>query len=171
MTRVLFITMALFLAFIGAALFITADAMTEALSAAVFIAAGLGIYRWGSAAWRVYFRGALTTESWGILGIVLFLFAEASSRVYTVAYINLDRPEYLQLLHISPFIVYAKLIALGLFIAATKFEGEKPTKLGTFAAAAVAFFGLMLTTIGPLVGAKVAAFIAGLCKALWVFPH
>lgn len=165
MKPVFWLTAALIAVFVAISLFVPSDTMNEALRAGVFVAACWGIMRWGPAAWRVYFRGAQTTESWGILGIALFLSAEAAQSVYAVVYLNLDRPEWMQLLHVSPFLVYVKLIALSLFIAATRFPGEKPSKVGTVGAALLAFLGLMLTATGPKIGAIVARWLEAMALA------
>ncbi len=136
------------------ALLIPPDSMTEILSAGLLIACGFGIYRWGAAAFRGIRDGARTKESWGILAIVLLLGAMAAQRIYSVVYLNLDRPVWMQQLHISPFIVYVMLIAVVLFSASTTFPGERPTRMGGVAAAVIAFVGVLGSHLGPLALSK-----------------
>lgn len=154
MKRSLTLTALLLAMFFAAALFIPADTMKEPLSAAVFILAGIAVMRWGPAGWRLYFSGASTAPSWGILGVVLFMVAEAAANLYTLIFLTLDRPDYMQVLHVSPFISYVKLVAMGLFIAATNFEGERPSRVGAAAGATLAAFGLLLTALGPIAAAR-----------------
>lgn len=145
------------LAFVLPAFFIEPDSMTEFLSAGLFIACGFGIYRWGAAAGRVFAKGSRTRESWGILAVVGLLGALAAQRVYSVAYIQMGRPEWMQLLHISPFITYVMLISVVLFILATTFEGERPSPLGGIAAAIIAFVGVLASHFGPMLLTKLGA--------------
>jgi hypothetical protein len=160
MIRAVAITLASIVAFVGVALFVPADAMTETLSVAVLIAAAWGLTRWGMAAVRAYARGARTVEEQGVIGIVLLLLAIIAQRVYSFLYLQFDRPEAWQALHISPFIVYTSLIALVLFIAATRYEGERPTGIGGFAAAAIAFLAVMFSSIGPFIVSKLGAIVS-----------
>jgi hypothetical protein len=145
------------------ALFIKPDDMTEILSAGLFIACLVGLWRWGPAAVRAIVSGSKTQESWGIIGVCGLLLALAMQRVYSVAYLNLDRPEWMQVLHISPFITYMMLVSVVLFISATTFPGEKPTGLGGIAAAFIAFVGVMVSHFGPLI----AKSIGGLWQAIY----
>jgi hypothetical protein len=137
------------------ALLIPPDDMTEILSAGLFIACLFGIWRWGPAAVRAIMDGAKTRESWGIIAIVGLLSALAMQRVYSVVFINLERPVWMTTLHISPFITYLMMIAVVLFISATTFPGEKPTKLGGVAAAFIAFVGVVASHLGPSLLGKV----------------
>lgn len=150
MLRPILITLGLIAGFVLCSLFIVADTLTEILSAGVFIASCFGLWRWMPAAWRNYREGAATETAWGLIGIVVLLLALAAQRVYSVVYIQLDRPEAFQLLHVSPFITYMVLVALILFIAATKFPGEKPTRLSGSIAAIITFVGVLLSAAGPL---------------------
>jgi hypothetical protein len=148
------------------ALFIDPDNMTEILSAGLFIACLVGIWRWGPAAVRVALSGAKTRESWGIIAVVGLLFSLAVQRVYSVVFINFDRPEWLTTLHISPFITYMMMIAVVLFISATTFPGEKPTRLGGIAAAIIAFVGVLASHFGPMVLAKLGGLWQAVFRAL-----
>lgn len=165
MTKSLGIAFVCLLIFVAISLFIPPDNMTEVLSAGVTVAAGYGLYRWGPAALRAFARGAKTAEEQGVIGVTLLLASIIAMRIYSVVYINLGRPEYLQLLHISPFIVYVTLIALILFIAATRYEGEKPTRLGSVAAALVAFMAVGFSSLGPFIASKLGAIISLIAHA------
>lgn len=168
MTKPILIVLCLIAIFTVAAFFIPADGMTQILSGGILIAAIVGVWRWGGAAVRVFVRGARNEESWGILGIVTLLGAIIASRVYSIIYIGLDRPEAFLTLYINPFIQYSTLIALSLFIVATRFSDERPNKLGSGLTALIAFFGVLLTAGGPLFVKSISAFIASVLKMLAV---
>lgn len=172
MVKPTLIALGLLAAFILSAIFVPADPLTEILSAGVFIASCFGLWRWTPAAWRNFASGANTETAWGLIGVVVLLLALAIQRVYSVFYIALDRPEALTVLHVSPFITYLVLIALVLFIAATKFQGEHPTKITGLLAAVIAFFGVLLSSALPYFVAKFVALGAVLAKiGVIVIPH
>lgn len=140
-------------------LILPADPLLEIISAGIFVAAVIGIWRWGPAAFRVYFPRKDKPKpdretSLGLLGLVLWLFSEAGKRVYAVYYIQLDRPEWMQVLHISAGLNAITLIGLVLVIAATRWPGEKPSKLPGAMASIVAFFGVLLSAALPYFAAK-----------------
>lgn len=160
------VTLGALLAFIATALFVDPDTMTEVLSIAVLFAAAWGLVRWGAAAGRAYVRGASTVEEQGVIGIVLLLFSIIVSRVYSVTYLALDRPLYLQVLHIAPFLVYMTFVALILFISATRYEGERPTRLGGAIAGIIAFIAVMFSPLWPIIVAKLGALVSILLRAI-----
>lgn len=172
MIRSSLITLSIFVVFIVTAFFFPPDAMNEVLSAAVFVAASFGIYRWGGAAWRVFASGARTEESWGILGLVIILIAEALRRVYSVFYLYMDRPDWMNELHIAPGLTAGTLIGIFLLVIATRFAGEKPSNLPGVLAAVIATFGVLMSTALPYFVAKMAALYTVLSKiGVVIIPH
>lgn len=169
MARPILVSLGLIAIFVLTALFIPADPMTEILSAGVFIASCFGLWRWAPAAWRNFISGARTETAWGLIGVVVLLTALAVQRAYSVLYIALDRPDSFTLLHVSPFITYMVLVALVLFIAATKFQDERPTRITGVIAAGIAFFGVLLSAAGPMVVAKLSVIGTALTKVFLVF--
>lgn len=160
------ITLVLLLAFALTSLLIPADTLTEMLSVAVLIAAFWGLARWGGAGLRAYMRGAETVEAQGVLGVTLLLLAIIAQRVYSFLYLRFERPEIWQTLHILPFIAYVSLIALVLFINATKYPGEHSTPLTGTAVAVITFLAVMLSSIGPIIVAKLGAIMTWLLARL-----
>lgn len=172
MTRSLLITASIFLAFVSIAFFVPPDPMNEVLSAAVFVAAAFGMYRWAPAALRVFASGARTEESWGILGLVIILLTEALRRVYSVFYLQLNRPDWMDALHIAPGLTASTLVGIFLLVLATKFDGEKPSKLPGTLAAVIAFLGVMLSSALPYFIAKFILIWTAIGKLGVIFlPH
>lgn len=157
MIRAPLITVAGVTAFVVPAFFIDADTMNETLSAGLLIAAAFGVVRWGAAAWRVYWRGAVEERDWGILAIVGLLISLAAQRVLAVITINLDRPVWLRELHLSPFLTYSLLVCCVLLIAATRFDGEKPSRMDNVTAGLIAFLGVLMSAAGPYIISKLSA--------------
>ncbi len=168
MIRPILVTIAAIVLFLVSAVFIDPDTMNEGLSVAVGFAAAWGLVRWSGAAVRAYARGARTVEEQGVIGMVLLLGAIIAGRVYTATYLWLERPDAWQLLHISAFITYAFLGALMLFISATRFEGERPTRLGGIAATVIAFLAVFLSPMWPIIVAKAGGLLTVIVRLVTV---
>lgn len=153
------ITLSAIAIFVFFTFFIAVDTLTQILSGAVFVAAGVAVFRWGGAAVRVFLRGSKTEESWGILGLVLVLTAEAGRRVFSVVYLQLGRPVWMQVVPITPFLIYMTLAGIVLIVLATKLDGARPSQLPTFLLALLAFTGLMLSSVGTVIIGKLSALI------------
>lgn len=166
MTKPLLVTLGAILVFIGTSLFIDSDTMNEILSVAVVFAAGWGLVRWGGASVRAFLRGGSTVEEQGVIGVVLLLSSIIASRVYTSIYLWLGRPPAWQTLHISAFITYATLGSLILFISATRYAGERPTRLGGIAATVIAFLAVLVSPLWPILIAKLGALLSVLLRVV-----
>lgn len=103
-------------------LFFTPDQLSDATVIVMTAACVAGLWRWGPAGWRVFWRGAKRTEDWGILGLCLVLVSILSGRLYGLVYRQLGRPEWMLESYWSPFFLYMLLCAVTLLVAATKAE-------------------------------------------------
>lgn len=149
--------------------FIPPDPLTEGLSAAIFIAAAIGITRWGPAAWRVYFPpkndAQDSTTSLGILGLVLWLISESLRRIYSIIVIQMHRPDWVSEVHVSSALNAVVFVGICLVILATRFEGEKPSRMSGIAMAVITFTGVMLSALGPwIIGHLITPIIGFLGK-------
>lgn len=163
------LTVGLILLFILLALFISADVMVSILSAGIFIAAAIGVARWGPAAWRVYFPSkAYPTPDketrYGVLGLVLWLLSEGGKRIYSVTVIGLSRPDWVNDLYISAFLNGLTFAGLVLVIMATAFPDEKPARVPPTILALLAFLGVLISYALPMVIAKLVMVAAALAK-------
>lgn len=157
MTKSVVWTIILVGGFVFLSFFFDADLMREWVSGAVFVGAGLGFYRWFGGAFHVYAAGIDTERRRGVFGLELFLLGEGLTQIYAVAFLNLDRPVWMQVLHLSAFFTFIKLIGLYFLITATRFGDERPLKIGGAAAAIIAFFGVIFTVGGPWLMSKAGA--------------
>lgn len=162
MTRTIAVSLAILAAFWIPASFLASDAMTNILRPALFIASAYGIVRWGDAAFRVYFDRAGERSSLGILGIVLTLAGIALASVYSVVFIALERPIWLREMQISNFLTFVTFIGVCLFTVSSRYEGERPTRLSGIAAACIAGFGVLFSSLGPLVISKIVAILSAI---------
>lgn len=157
------ITVGLILLFIILSLFISADVLVSILSAGIFVAAAVGVARWGPAAWRVYFpvRGLPPPDRetrYGVLGLVLWLLSEGGKRIYSVTVIGLSRPDWVNDLYISAFLNGMTFAGLVLVIMATSFPDEKPAKVPPTVLALLAFLGVLISYALPTIIAKLILF-------------
>lgn len=106
--------------------FFTADQMSDATATVMAILCALGLWRWGPAGWRVFWKGARRTEDWGILAVCLLLLAILTGRIYGIIYRQLDRPDWLTESYWGPFFLYMLLGAVALIVAATKDDPPHP---------------------------------------------
>lgn len=149
--------------FVLTSVFVDPDTLNEVLSAALFIACGVGVLRWGPASWRVFWSTERPSmAAVGVMAMVLWLTGTMLGRIYTVLYLNLGRPVWMQVLHISPAITFIILCAVLLFIAVTRFDGEKPTRLGGVATGLFTLIGVLFSTAGPAIIAKMGTFLGAL---------
>lgn len=162
MIRTLLVTLGLVAAFALPAIYFTPDQFREWLSYGLIVAACIGLLRWLPAATRVYVERAGERSSLGILGVVVVLASICFWQVYAVYNIRADRPDWLLQTHIFNAIVYLMLIGVVLFVTASKFHGETPTRAGKTATAIIATLGLFFTSAGPMV----LKFIGGLLQSL-----
>ncbi len=157
MIRTLAITLGLVAGFIGPAYFLEPDRLREILSALLIVLCLIGLVRWGPAAFEVYSKRAGERASMGILGVVVLLAAIAMNQAFVITNIrfNPDRPPTTHLLNA---IIYLLLIGTALFVTATRFEGERPTRVGRSMMALIAVIGLLFTSVG----AKLLGWIAAI---------
>lgn len=162
MNRALLVSIIALVLFWVPAIFIQPDSMLAIVSAGLFVASIWGVFRWGGAAWRVIRRGATKESDQGILAIVILLIALALQRVYSVVFVTLDRPLYLQNSHVNGFLAYLLLIGCVLLIASTRYEGEKPSQLGATTAGIAAILSVLIAHSGPWLVTKVVGIISAL---------
>lgn len=170
------LTVGLILLFVVLSLFIPADVLVSILSAGIFVAAAIGVARWGPAAWRVYFplRGLPAPDRetrYGVLGLVLWLLSEGGKRIYSVTVIGLSRPDWVNDLYISAFLNGMTFAGLVLVIMATSFPDEKPAKVPPTVLALLAFLGVLISYALPALIAKVIMLGAMLAKLGVVAVH
>lgn len=164
--RALIWTAILIVPYIIATFFFAPDTMTEIVATLSLLACGFAIFRWGKTAARVYLEGATSPVQTGILAIVIFSFFYASGRIYNVAFIRLDRPDYLINSYISPTLNYGIAVGVALFTIATRTEGEKPGKVMAVVTGALTAGAIFSSTFWPLVVAKGGALISFLSHFL-----
>lgn len=162
------LTLGLILLFILLSLFLPADVLVSVLSAGIFIAAAVGVARWGPAAWRVYFPAGGDPPDketrYGVLGLVLWLLSEGGKRIYSVTVIQLNRPDWVNDLYISAFLNAMTFAGLVLVIMATAFPGERPARVPPAVLAVLALVGVLLSYALPMLIAKAVLFGAMLAK-------
>lgn len=148
MIKTILVTAGILLAFLVPASVFTADQLREWLSYGLIVACVIGIARWLPAAWEVFTQRAGERSSLGIIGVVVLLAAIAANQIYAVSFLKLDRPTWLRETQTLNTIVYVMLIGAVLFVTVTRFDGEKPTRTSRLFTAAIAFIGLLFTSIG-----------------------
>ncbi len=153
------LTCGLIVLFVLLSLFIPADTMVGILSAGIFIAAAIGVARWGPAAWRVYFPSRSypmpdKETRYGVLGLVLWLLSEGGKRIYSVTVIGLRRPDWINDLYISAFLNGLTFAGLVLVIMATTFPDEKPARIPPTMMALLAFVGVLISYALPTIITK-----------------
>lgn len=152
--RSVLLTIAAHIVFLIPQPFLTPDQQTELWSGILTAACLWGIWRWGKTGWRAYTEGSEEPWHYGILAIVLLLSFFIIWRLYGVLYVRNDRPvEWLQY-PTTAYIVFGFTVAVVLFSAATKLDGEKPSRLMGVITAIGAALAIFLSSVWPLLVSK-----------------
>lgn len=152
-------------AFVIPAMFWPADTMVELASSFLMIVCGFAIWRWHRVAWRVYRQGASKPHEHGILAIYIVAWGLIFGRVFQVSYIRLQRPEWLIEIPLSASFTYILAIGMGLFVIATRVEGERPSKVLGWITAALTAVAVFASALWPHLvqhGAKIARIFNGI---------
>ena len=150
-------TIAATAAFAIPAFFIPADGMVEYASSALMLACSFAIWRWHKTAIRAFAQGATKPQENGILAIYILAWGLIFGRVFQVTYIRLGRPDWLISIPLSASFTYILAIGMGLFVIATRIDGEKPSKAWGAVTAFFAAVAIFFTSLWPTLVTKSAA--------------
>ncbi len=167
MIRTLLVTAGLVAAFLIPAYFVEREVFREWLAYGLLVACFIGLVRWVPAAWTVYRKRASERPSLGILGVVVLLSSIAVWQIYTLYNLRAGEPVWHKATDIFNAIVYCLLLGAALFVFASKFDGEQPSRVGKTVAGSMAVLGLFFHSFGQVVLSKLGAIIQALGH---VFP-
>lgn len=141
-------------AFVIPAIFFPADSMVELASGFLMLVCGFAIYRWHRTAAKVYAQGASKPHEHGILAIYILAWGLVFGRVFQVSYIRLERPEWMIQIPLSASFTYILAIGMGLFVIATRVDGEKPSRLVGIVTASLTGLMVFSSALWPILVAK-----------------